>query len=85
MIYGMNARTKKVFEDAMALPESDRALLVAELDARLEGDDAPEEIEKAWAAELERRAENVLSGQSKGLDPHEVIAGIRAELAAMKR
>jgi putative addiction module component (TIGR02574 family) len=85
MIYGMNARTKKILDEAMTLPESERALLVAKLDASLESDGTPEEVEKAWAEELERRAENVMSGRSEGLDPREVIAGIRAELAALKR
>lgn len=68
----------------MSLPESERALLVAELDASLAPEGAPEEIEREWAAELDRRADEALAGRSEGRDAQEVIAELRAELAARR-
>jgi putative addiction module component (TIGR02574 family) len=84
MIYGMNARTKKVIEDAMELSASERALVVSELEASLEGEDSPDEIKKAWAEELERRAADVVAGRGDGRDARAVIDELRAELAAKR-
>ncbi len=84
MIYDMNARTKKVIDDAMELSASERALVVAELDASLEDEGTPEEIEKAWAEELERRAADVVAGRGDGRDARAVIDELRAELAAKR-
>jgi putative addiction module component (TIGR02574 family) len=80
-ISAVNARTKQVLAEALELTPGERALLADELEASL----PPEEIEKAWADELERRAREVLEGRSKGRDANEVIAEIRAELTATKR
>jgi putative addiction module component (TIGR02574 family) len=49
------------------LPPEQRAHLAAELLASLEGPaDDPDEVEAAWAAEIESRARRVLSGESAG-------------------
>lgn len=51
----MTDRARKLLQDAMELPVSERAELVADLLASLDGE--PEaEVEAAWAAEVERRA-----------------------------
>jgi putative addiction module component (TIGR02574 family) len=84
MIYDMNARTKKLLEEVLELPASERALIVAELDASLEDEGTPEEIEKAWAEELERRAADVVAGRGDGRDARAVIDELRAELAAKR-
>ena len=55
----MNARTKRVLEEALELSAEDRALVAAALEASLddlyeeaEDDATPEEIEQAWAEEM---------------------------------
>ncbi len=80
----MNARTKKLLEEVLELPASERALIVAELDASLEDEGTPAEIEKAWAAELERRAADVVAGRGDGRDARAVIDELRAELATKR-
>ena len=51
----MTERARKLLHDAMELPISERAELVADLLASLDGEpDA--DVEAAWASEVERRA-----------------------------
>ncbi len=55
MIDTMSERARKLLKDAMELPLPERAELVADLLASLDGE--PEaDVEAAWAAEVERRA-----------------------------
>lgn len=55
MLEVMTERSRKLLHDAMELPLPERAELVAELLASLDGE--PEkDVEAAWAAEVERRA-----------------------------
>lgn len=62
---GMTHLAKKLLTDVLALPDEDRARLAAALIASLdEGDDG--NVSESWAAEIERRAERVMSGQSAG-------------------
>jgi len=52
---------------AELIPPHERADFAAELLASLdETMENPEEVEAAWAAEIERRARRVLSGESAG-------------------
>lgn len=88
----MNARTKKVLDEALELSAEDRALVAAALEASLEEDDddavddaSPEEIEKAWAEEIRRRVDAVLEGRSKGRPAAEAIAEVRAALQASRQ
>jgi Putative addiction module component len=88
----VNARTKRVLDEALELAVEDRALIVAALDASLEderadGDEGgtPEEIEQAWAEEIERRVEGVLAGQRQGRPADEAIAEVRATLQALRQ
>ena len=84
----MNARARQLLDELLHLSAEDRALVAAELNASLDGSDddaSPEEVEKAWAEEIMRRAEDVRAGRSQGRDGFEVLAEIRAELAAQKR
>ena len=61
----MTTATENVLREAMRLPEKDRAEAVAQLLASL--DDPPDpDAEAAWAEEITRRAERVVSGESKG-------------------
>lgn len=77
----MNARARQLLDELLQLSPDDRALIVAELDASLEADDAsPEEIEKAWAEEITRRVQDLREGRSHGRDAFEALAEIRASL-----
>ena len=62
----MTSRAQDLLREVLALPVNDRADVAAELLASL--DDAPAEdqaeVEAAWAAEIERRATRVMSGES---------------------
>ncbi len=60
------AVANKVLEEALTLPTQERARLAAELIASLdEGEDA--DVEQAWAIEIERRAEELRSGEVQGV------------------
>jgi putative addiction module component (TIGR02574 family) len=73
----MTERARKLLEDAMDLPVSERAELAADLLASLDGDPNVE-VEAAWVAEIERRARQALA------NPDDDIAWevVRAELHA---
>ena len=81
----MNARTRKVLEEALELPSAERGELARELLESLQ-DTAPPDVESAWAAVITRRAQEVLDGTAatrdldEGLD--EVEARARARAAA---
>lgn len=57
-----------LLKEVLSLPPRDRADVAAELLASL--DDGPvddqEEVERAWAVEIERRGRRVLAGDSAG-------------------
>ena len=81
----MSSRAQDLLREALTLPIAERADVAAELLASL--DDAETEnrteVEAAWAAEIERRARRVLSGESAGLPWEDVRR--RAEAALPKR
>jgi len=61
----MTKATSNLLNKALRLTTAERAELAAELLASLDGE--PEnEVEAAWAVEIERRVERVRSGQAKG-------------------
>ena len=78
----MSPRAQELLRLAMALPVNERADLAAELLASL--DDAaaedPAEVEAAWAAEIERRARRVISGESAGVPWDDVRRRAESEL-----
>lgn len=63
--------------EVLKLVSADRALLAEHLIASLDEDD---EIESAWAVEIERRVAEVESGVIVGMPFEEVIAQARAAL-----
>jgi len=68
-------------DDALRLPPEDRARLAVQLLASLEESvESPEEIEKLWLAEAERRFEELRNGTVQGIPAHEVFARARAKL-----
>jgi putative addiction module component (TIGR02574 family) len=60
-------RADDILREALALSDGDRADLAAALLASLDdGTDDPAEVEATWAAEIARRADRVLRGDSAG-------------------
>ena len=57
----MSEPAKKLLDEALLLSTRDRAALAAELLASLDGA-ADEDVEAAWAAEIQRRVELVSAG-----------------------
>jgi putative addiction module component (TIGR02574 family) len=71
---------EKLLESALRLELPERAELAAELLASLDG--APDEdVEAAWAAEVQRRASRARSGEDPGKPWSEVRTQVRDELA----
>jgi len=63
----MSNRAQELLREALTLSPDERADVAAELLASLdEPTDNPADVEAAWAAEIERRARRVLSGESAG-------------------
>lgn len=71
----MSDKAHEVLTQALELPLDERAAVAAELLASLDGEPAPQ-VAAAWAAEIERRAQRMLSGE----DPGERWSNVRAEL-----
>jgi len=61
----MSKTGQRVLDEALRLELSDRAELAAELLASLDGE-PDENVEAAWAAEIERRAARARSGEDDG-------------------
>jgi putative addiction module component (TIGR02574 family) len=59
----MKGAARKVLEAARELPESERVELVEELLADLDGSD--EDVDAAWAAEIDRRTREIDEGKVK--------------------
>jgi len=64
----MSDRAKTLLREALTLSPDERADVAAELLASLddEATEDPAAVRAAWAAEIERRAQRVLSGESAG-------------------
>ena len=74
----VTAEAKKVFAQALALPEPQRADLIDALTDSLR--DAHEELSPEWTAEISRRIAAVSRGESKLIPGDEVDARIRRAL-----
>jgi len=77
----MNARTRKVLEEALDLPSADRGELARELLESLESN-APPDVESAWAAVVARRAREVLDGTAATRDLDEGLEEVEAQAQA---
>jgi putative addiction module component (TIGR02574 family) len=67
----MAAELTQLFREAMELEDNDRATLAGLLIESLEGPEDPD-VEKAWAAEVERRWQEIKSGKVKTVPWEEV-------------
>ncbi len=73
----MNARARKVLEEALELSLDERDELVRELLPTL-GENAAPEIERAWADVIAGRAREVLDGTAATRDLDEALAEVAA-------
>ena len=82
VLMGIDARTLRT--EALELAADDRAELAAELLASLDDptSDSQKEVDRLWAAEIERRSNRVLSGESPGEPWDEARQRIESDLAA---
>ncbi|MBX3199602.1 MAG: addiction module protein [Labilithrix sp.] len=80
----MNARAKKVFEEALELPLEDRGELARRLLESVDTD-APPEIQNAWAPVIARRAREVLDGTAATRDLDEALDDIESRARAATR
>ena len=71
----MSSLIDELSRKARALPPEERIRLAEELISSVQ--DSDEEIEAAWAEEIERRLEEVENGTAKLIPAEEVFAEIR--------
>lgn len=69
-----------ILEEALKLPATERADVAAALLDSLDDAtvDSAEEVQRAWAAEIERRARQVIVGDSQGRSWEEVRSEIES-------
>lgn len=73
----------EIEDDALKLPEDERARLAVRLLASLEEEaGSPEEIERLWVEEAERRFEELRGGTVRGIPARDVFAALRAKLSS---
>ncbi len=75
----MNALAEKLAEDALTLPDDDRAAL-ADVLLRSLKTPAGAEVDRLWAEEAERRVKEIDDGTVTLLDGHEVMQEARVRL-----
>jgi putative addiction module component (TIGR02574 family) len=78
----MTAVAKKLAEQVLALPESDREKLFRLLRDSLPAETetlSQEEWDEAWKKELEKRIEELESGKVKAIPAAQVMAELRAK------
>ncbi len=66
---------KKIFEDALALPQEEREELVGALSSSLD----PVELRPGWAAEIDRRVRKIESGEAVFHDAEDHLHELRAK------
>ena len=69
---------QEIESQALLLPSSERALLAQHLIASLDEDD---EIEQAWAEEVERRWDALASGEVEAIPAADVLAEARRTIS----
>jgi putative addiction module component (TIGR02574 family) len=80
----MASSADDLLPDALQLPPEERARLAHKLLLSLEEREAAPDVEAEWAAELERRAQDVLSGKAKTYDARGAVEEVRAQLRARR-
>jgi putative addiction module component (TIGR02574 family) len=77
----MNSTTEQLFEVALALPDGDRVELVEALIASLQRDDRPP-FDESWREVIQRRSNELRSGQVKPIPWAEVKRQAKGEVIA---
>jgi putative addiction module component (TIGR02574 family) len=76
----MGHSLSQVEKDALRLPAEDRARLAVRLLSSLEESaESPDEIEKLWIAEAERRFKELRDGVVEGIPAREAFAELRGK------
>lgn len=75
----MTKDAERLLHEVLELPESERAELAAQLLASLDGS-ADDDVEEAWAAEVERRCADLDSGRIATVDWETVRKGIEKDI-----
>jgi hypothetical protein len=70
----MNARARKVIEDALALPKDELVRVVAELQDRVEQTDSGNDVDAAWQDEIVDRLRSIKDGSAVLYDGDQVDA-----------
>ncbi len=76
----MASSADDLLPDALQLPPEERARLAHKLLLSLEEGAAGPEAEAEWAAELQRRAQDAVSGKTRTHDARQAIEEVRAQL-----
>ena len=76
----MSTRADSILDTALALPPNERAWLASELIASLE-EEKDSDVEAAWASEIERRIDEIESGEAELSSWEEARTRIRTKLA----
>ena len=74
--YGMNTESQQLLRTALALPESDRAEIAATLIHSLDTE-TDEDVDAAWAVEIQRRIELIDNGEVKLVPWEDVMCEMR--------
>lgn len=81
----MTQATRALLEHALKLSPTERAELVAELVASLDGDEPESQVEAAWADEIERRVREMPASGAGLPSADEVFSRLRTHLAERRR
>ena len=76
----MASTADDILHEALQLPPEERARLAHKLLLSLEEGDATHDADAEWAAELERRSQDVVSGKVKTREARQAIDEVRAQL-----
>ncbi|HZI12293.1 MAG TPA: addiction module protein [Myxococcus sp.] len=80
----MASSADDLLPDALRLPPEERARLAHKLLLSLEEGESAPDVEAEWASELERRAQDVLSGKAKTYDARQAVEEVRTQLRARR-
>ena len=83
MCYTAPVTYEALLDEALALPEDQRAALVKSLQETLASSPSPE-VEAAWAQEVASRVEDVRAGTADLIPADQAIAEIRESLRARR-
>lgn len=72
----MNSESQQLLESALALPHSDRAELAASLIHSLDAE-SDEDVDAAWALEIQRRIQSIDDGEVKLVPWDDVMREMR--------